>query len=152
MSNRFARQWLETLCRIVPQTQSAMLMVIDAGGKTLRPLAKWPENLADAADLAAICKLTLDKNNPTCIAKVLQPDQRDSDFFGMPIVDNSVFLGVIVIKLEHSPADRRQAVFDTLAQSVQWWRKAAGSKATNFMARWWVCLPHVSSKTATARF
>jgi RND family efflux transporter MFP subunit len=131
MSNRFAQQWLEILCRIVPHTQSAILLVTEAESKKLRPLAKWPESAADAAELSAIGKLALDKNQPTCVPNVLQPDQRHYDFFGMPLFDRSLFLGVIVLKLEHSLTDRRQAVFGTLEQSVHWWHLAQGHPQHN---------------------
>jgi len=131
MSVRFAQQWLEIVCRIVPQTEAAALMVSDADGKTLRLLAKWPENLADAAELSAICKLALDKNQPSYMPNVAKLDQRQYDFFGLPVFDGSVLLGVIALKLEHAVADRRAAVFTALEQSVEWWRLAQGRLQQN---------------------
>ncbi|CAD6881153.1 hypothetical protein [Methylomonas albis] len=131
MSTRFAQQWLDILCRLVPHTQAAMLMVMDADGKTLRPLAEWPATITDTVELSAICKLTLDKNQPTCVPNVLQPDQRHYDMFGLPVVDESVLLGALVLKLEHADVDNRQMVFDTLRQSLQWWRLAHGRGQQN---------------------
>ena len=126
MNNRFAQRWLEILCKIVPNTQAAALLLVEARGKTLRPLAKWSKEAADPADLAAICRLTLTKNQPTCIPNVLQPDQSHADFFGLPITSDSEIVGVIVVRLDHSPTDRRQVIFDILEQSAHWWQLAQG--------------------------
>lgn len=126
MSSGFAQQWLDILCRGLPQPQSALLMVVDASAKTLRPLAKWPAHASGAESLSAICKLVLDKQQPTCVLNVQQPNQQHSDCFGIPVFADSGLLGVVAVALEHSPVERRQFMIDALQYSVQWWQLAQG--------------------------
>jgi len=73
----------------------------------------------------------LEKNQPSCVPNVVQADQRHYDFFGLPVFDGSVLLGVIALKLEHALTDRREAVFAMLEQSVEWWRLAQGRLQQN---------------------
>lgn len=123
MTNRFAQKWLDILCRTLPETHSAMLVVAGVG-KHLRPLAKWPAGEADNSDFNPIVKYTLNKNQPVCIPNVSQPDQQQYDFFGLPIFDASRLLAVLAVKCHHSSTEHQGDVLKSLEQSLHWWQLA----------------------------
>ena len=120
MKQNFAQQWLEILCTIIPEAISAMFMMLDSQEKQIRPLAKWPTDLDHYADFTPIVKFALKKQKQVCIPNVHVSDKRSFDFFALPIYIQSELLGVIVIKVNHLPTSRHQAVFDTLKQGAQW--------------------------------
>jgi len=124
MKNKFAQQWLDILCRMIPETHSALLMAAQADTKNLRPMAKWPESLKDFSGFTPIFKYALKKNEQVLIPNVLQPDQLYYDFFALPVFIKTSLLGIIVFKMAHGPAEQHQAVFNALQQSVQWWELA----------------------------
>ncbi len=127
MSNRFAQEWLNILCRLVPDTAAAALMVLEPQTQKLRPLAKWPADNAYSSDLSPICQRALETKRTCSILAAPESDQGDFDFFGMPFSQASTLVGVVALKLQHRPEDRQQAIFETLQHSVQWWQLAQGS-------------------------
>lgn len=119
MKNNFAQQWLDILCRIIPETHSALFVMPNADSKNIRPLAKWPDNLNDVADFSSIVKYALKKNEPVRIANVQQPDQQHYDFFAVPVFIQAELLGIIVLKAQHMPTGH-EAVLKSLQQGAQW--------------------------------
>lgn len=130
MTNRFAQKWLDILCRTLPETHSAML-VVAGDGKNLRPLAKWPAGEADNSDFNPIVKYTLNKNQPVCIPNVSQPDQQQYDFFGLPIFAASRVCAVLAVKYRHCSAEQQRDVLKSLEQSLQWWQLVPPNPAQN---------------------
>ena len=50
MSDRFSQRWLETLCSLLPDVDSAVFMVPDADNDGLHLLARWPNGLDQPRD------------------------------------------------------------------------------------------------------
>jgi len=119
MKNNFAQQWLDMLCRIIPETHSALFVMPDANSKNIRPLAKWPESLNDVADFSPIVKYALKKNEPVRISNVQQPDKHHYDFFAVPVFVQAELLGIIVLKVQHMPTGH-ESVLKSLQQGAQW--------------------------------
>jgi RND family efflux transporter MFP subunit len=120
MNNTVAQKWLDILCRTLPDAHSAMFTVLDNVSKTIRPLAKWPENLNDFADFTPIVNTALQKNGQVCVPNVQQPDQQHYDYFALPVFIQSELLGIIVIKIGHLPAEHHEDVFKALQQGSEW--------------------------------
>ena len=120
MTNNFAQQWLDILCRIVPETSAAMFMTLDENSKAMRPLAKWPENLGDVLEFTQIVNYAMTKTEQVSILNVEQPNHQHCDFFALPIFVQSELIGIIVLKTAHLPANRHETIFKTLQQSSQW--------------------------------
>jgi hypothetical protein len=120
MTNNFAQQWLDILCRIVPETNAAMFMTLDETSKMMRPLAKWPESLSNVADFTPIVNYVMTKNEQVSILNVEQPGQEHCDFFALPIFIQSELLGIIVLKTTHLLPSQHEIIFKALHQSSQW--------------------------------
>jgi RND family efflux transporter MFP subunit len=120
MIDNFIQQWLNILCRIIPEANAAVFMMPDGDSKIMRSLAKWPENLVDFSDFTPIASYTLTKNEQVCIPNVQQPDQKHYDFFAAPIFIQDELLGIVVLKVEHLPIEAQGGIFKTLHQGSQW--------------------------------
>jgi RND family efflux transporter MFP subunit len=120
MKTNFAQQWLSILCQSVPEAHSAIFILPGDDIKKTQPLAKWPENLNQFTDFAPIIKYALKKNDKVCIPNVLQSEQHYYDYFASPVYIEKQLLGIIVLKADHLPAERHEAIFSALQQSAQW--------------------------------
>jgi RND family efflux transporter MFP subunit len=120
MELNFTQLWLNILCTTLNEVHSAIFVIQDDDSQAIQPLAKWPENLSGSEDFAQIIKYALIKNEPVSVLNVQQANNHRYDYFALPVAIQSQVLGTIVLKIEHSPTERHETIFNTLQQSVQW--------------------------------
>jgi len=128
MNNKFSQQWLEILCAQLPGIKSAIFMIPEPKSKQLRLLAKWPASLKKAGDFSEIVKYAIKKRQQTCFAKAIETEQQAFDLFALPIYNQSVLLGILVVKIEQQPESRHKAIFAALNRSIKWLKLATPSQ------------------------
>jgi RND family efflux transporter MFP subunit len=123
MKPNFIQQWLNIICQGLPETHSALFVMLEEGedaSQNIVAVAKWPENLEQFDDFGEIIKQVHTKNEQASLFNQKQADQKQYDYFAQPLFIQTKLLGVIVIKAEHPPAERQEAIFKTLQQASQW--------------------------------
>ena len=120
MSDRFSQRWLETLCSLLPDVDSAVFMVPDADNDGLHLLARWPNGLDQPRDFFDSVKYALKKRDEVCLAKARVVDGEALDFFAKPVYIRSDLAGVLSIKMKHLPTSKQLDVFDSLKRSIKW--------------------------------
>ncbi len=121
MTTIFPQAWLEILCKSLPETHSALFVMHEGNNENIHLLAKWPEQIAVIDDFEQIIKYARLKNEQVSTLNVHQADEgKHYDYFALPVILQSELIGTIVFKVGHLPAERHDAVFKTLQQSVQW--------------------------------
>ncbi len=120
MKNNFSQHWLEILCSIIPEANSAMFMMLDSHKKEIRPLAKWPTDLKQYADFTPIVKYALKKQKQVCIPNIPSKDKKPFDFYALPVYLETELLGVIVLKVHPLPSSNRTEIFNSLQLGSQW--------------------------------
>ena len=123
MKPNFTQQWLNVICQGLPGAHSALFVMQEEGdgaSQNILTVAKWPESLDQFDDFAEIIKQTLHKNEQVSTLNVKQADQSQCDYFAQPLYIQTKLLGIVVIKAEHSPTERQEAVFKVLQQGSQW--------------------------------
>jgi len=120
MSDRFSQKWLETLCSLLPDVDSAVFMVPDANNDGLHLLARWPNGLDQPRDFFDSIKYALKKGGEVCLARARTVDGQALDFFAKPVYIQSDLAGVLSIKMKHLPASEHLDVFSSLKRSITW--------------------------------
>jgi len=120
MSDRFSQRWLETLCSLLPDVDSAVFMVPDADNDGLHLLARWPNGLDQPRDFFDSVKYALKKRGEVCLARARTVDGQALDFFAKPVYIRSDLAGVLSIKMKHLPTSKHLDVFDSLKRSIKW--------------------------------
>jgi multidrug resistance efflux pump len=120
MKKNFSQHWLEILCSIIPEANSAMFMMLDTHNKEIRPLAKWPPDLKQYGDFTPIVKYALKKQKQVCIPNIPSKDKKPFDFYALPVYLKTELLGVIVLKVHPLPSSNRTEIFNSLQLGAQW--------------------------------
>lgn len=120
MKKNFSQQWLEILCSIIPEANSAMFLMPDAQKEQIRPLAKWPADLGHYDDYTPVVKYALKKQKQICIPNVPGKDKQSFDFHALPVYLETELLGVIALKIKHFPTAERTKFSRALKYSSQW--------------------------------
>lgn len=120
MTKTLYRQWLGTLCGLLPGAHSAIFVVPGKNNNSMKVLATWPNSKQNSVIISKVVKYTLKKNSEVCIPKAEKIKGQYYDFYALPILDKDVFIGVIVIKIKHGAVSNRSTVFNALKQSVSW--------------------------------
>ena len=120
MHSRFSEKWLETVCGLLPDVDSAVFMVPDQENNQLHLLAQWPENLEKHKDFLATVKYALKKRGEICFSRALVIDGQALDYFAKPVYIRARLAGVLAIKMKHLPAAKHLSVFHSLRRSVKW--------------------------------
>ena len=119
MKNNFSQQWLEILCTIIPEANSAIFMIADER-KKIKTLANWPVNLDPSDDFTSIVKHALKKQKQVCTPNITDKDSNLFDFFSLPVYIEEKLLGVIALKTKHCLPTRHHDIFNSLQQSSEW--------------------------------
>lgn len=120
MKNQFSQQWLEILCNIIPEADSAMFMMLTDKEGEITSLAKWPGNLDQDDDFIPIAKNALKNRKQVYIPNILDKDKKTHDFFALPVYIETELLGVIIVKANHCLPARHTDIFNSIQQSSQW--------------------------------
>ena len=120
MHNRFSKKWLETVCALLPEVHSAVFVVPDGESGQLHLLASWPEASGQHRDFLPSIKYALKKREQVCLEKAQTLNGQALDHFIKPIYQDSRFIGVLAIRIDHARAAGQQAVFDSLERSIRW--------------------------------
>ena len=128
MNKKFSQQWLEIVCSLLPDAQSAMFMMPDRRSNQLRTLAKWPSNLKISSSYTSVVKYALKKRQQICFPKAIKSGQESFDVFALPIFIQSKLLGILIVKMKHQPEARHKAIFNSLKRSTKWLSLASPSQ------------------------
>lgn len=129
MNKKFSQQWLEIVCSLLPDVESAIFMMPGDNSNQLRTLAKWPANLKKINDFAAVVKYALKKQKASCFPKAVKTEQQAFDLFTLPITLGSKLLGIVIIKTGQQTTARQKVILHTLKQSIKWLQLATPSQA-----------------------
>ncbi len=124
MKKNFSQQWLEILCLIIPETNSAMFLMPSSDNKKIISLAKLPSDLNQYADFMPVVKYALKKQKLVCIPNIPSKNKKYYDFHALPIYADTELLGVIVLKVEHLHSEARTKISKSLQDGSHWLKLA----------------------------
>jgi len=120
MAKTFSLDWLTIVCRQIPGSDSAILLMPDKERSLMQLMAKWPESLVEHDRLTQLATQTLEQSKALCISEHHIAGERGFDFFSYRIPLESGLHGVIVIKINALPDKKHKAVMHRLQKSTQW--------------------------------
>lgn len=120
MKKNFSQQWLEILCLIIPETNSAMFLMPSNDSKKIKALAKWPTDIEQYGDFIPVVKYALKKKKQVCIPNIPNKNKKDFDFYALPVYVEAELLGVIVLKVSHRSSEARTRISKSLQDSSHW--------------------------------
>jgi multidrug efflux pump subunit AcrA (membrane-fusion protein) len=129
MSDRYSQKWLETLCDLLPDVQSAVFVVPNPENDGLHLLARWPSGLEQYKDFLDSVKHALKQRGEACLAKAQVVDGQALDYFVKPIYIRSRLAGVLSVKMLHLPTSKHLDIFESLKRSVNWLGLASHDKS-----------------------
>ncbi len=128
MNKKFSQQWLEIVCSLLPDVESAIFMMPGKKSNQLRTLAKWPADLKKINDFAAVVKYALKKQQASCFPKAVKTEQQVFDLFSLPVIIGTKLLGIVIIKTRQQSTARQKVILHTLKQSIKWLQLATPSQ------------------------
>jgi hypothetical protein len=128
MKKNFSQQWLEILCLIIPETNSAMFLMPSNDNKKIKALAKWPTDLEQYGDFIPVVKYALKKKKQVCIPNIPNKNKKDFDFYALPVYVETELLGVIVLKVSHRSSKARTRISKSLQDGSHWLKLAHTNK------------------------
>lgn len=120
--DKFAQNWLDIQCKIMPDCYCALLLMVKPGSNTLQPLAQWPLDNKEPIQLVTIAQLAVKNGANVINQNVLasKSEQQGFDYFASPIVIDNQLVGVIAVKISAQSEQNQQQVFAILEQGKQW--------------------------------
>ncbi len=131
MDKRFSQQWLELVCKQLPDVTAAVCMVPDSSGQKLVSLAKWPQQFDNAGEFSKIVQYLLKKREPVCFAAAVQEAEQDFDLFAVPVNIGAKLPGALVVKMKSQPESRQKAIFSRLKLGLQYLQLTGSKQVSN---------------------
>ncbi|MGK0440327.1 MAG: RND family efflux transporter MFP subunit [Pseudohongiellaceae bacterium] len=120
MDNQLSQVWLDSICRLTPEAQAAIVLLPSRQGGKLSLSAKWPPKFERYEKLTPLVNYCLKKTTPLYIPKSRAKHDNMGGFFAIPIPSPGGQRGALIVKVGPLSTQRQSILLKTLQSSVQY--------------------------------